>query len=63
MSSSAALTGAFSMGLSSLFDLHLTLPQLAEVDFGEYYLGSVLYLWLVVCCLVLTFSSSFFRYF
>lgn len=39
MSSSSALTGAFSVGINALFGMGLTLEQLAEVDFGEYYVG------------------------
>eukprot|EP01133_Synstelium_polycarpum_P013849 gene13849-16329_t len=39
VSSSSALTGAFSLAFNSLLDWDLTFEQLASLDFGEYYLG------------------------
>ncbi|KAH3744195.1 hypothetical protein Pelo_14400 [Pelomyxa schiedti] len=39
MASSSALTTALSVGINALLDLGLTLQQLSQVDFGEYYLG------------------------
>lgn len=39
LSSSAALTGAFIMCLFDLLGLQISLDQLAQSDFGEYYLG------------------------
>jgi galactokinase len=40
MSSSAALTGAFALALNALCNLQLSLPELAQSDFGEYFLGT-----------------------
>ncbi|GAM28533.1 hypothetical protein SAMD00019534_117090 [Acytostelium subglobosum LB1] len=39
VSSSSALTGAFALSLDKMFNWKLSLEQLAEMDFGEYYLG------------------------
>jgi hypothetical protein len=39
VSSSAALTGAFSMSLNAIHTIGLTMSHLSQVDFGEYYLG------------------------
>ncbi|KAF2076817.1 hypothetical protein CYY_001894 [Polysphondylium violaceum] len=39
LSSSSALTGAFSMSLNSLFKWNLSLGQMARIDYGEYFLG------------------------
>jgi len=39
LSSSSALTGAFSISLNSLFKWNLTLNQIASIDYGEYFLG------------------------
>lgn len=39
VSSSASLTGAFTMGLLDLLGIPLSLDQIALSDFGEYYLG------------------------
>ncbi|EFA85107.1 hypothetical protein PPL_02104 [Heterostelium album PN500] len=39
VSSSSALTGAFSISLNRLLGWNLSLEQLADIDFGEYYLG------------------------
>jgi galactokinase len=40
-SSSAALTGAFTLGLMDLLGLEFTKDQLAQSDYGEYYLGKL----------------------
>jgi uncharacterized membrane protein AbrB (regulator of aidB expression) len=39
VSSSAALTGAFSMSLNEVLGMGLDLSHLSQVDFGEYFLG------------------------
>lgn len=41
VSSSASLTGAFSVVLADVLGLELSLDQLAQSDYGEYYLGKM----------------------